>query len=110
MGHPEDEGNNKKQSCESNLIGNHFRGEIFIECLGLLNKSNRRSCGLSSETIADFESHLQKNIAFISQQLKQGAYKFSSVRGVLIEKPGKTDKRPLRISEVRDRLVLKLFP
>ena len=97
----------KNKAVNPTLLEIISEEKFLLNAWDFLNKSNRRSRGLSSETIADFESHLQKNIAFISQQLKQGAYKFSSVRGVLIEKPGKTDKRPLRISEVRDRLVLK---
>ena len=62
---------------------------------------------MSEETIEIFEDHLSTNIKTISSQLKKGTYKLSPVRGVLIEKPGKKDKRPLRVPEVRDRLVLK---
>lgn len=72
-----------------------------------LNKSNKLSRGFNSETIEEFQSSLEKNIDEISNQLKKGTYKFSPVRGVLLQKKEKNKYRPLRIQDVRDRLVCK---
>lgn len=72
-----------------------------------LNRSNRESRGISSETIDDFSKSLETHIAEISKQLKSKTYLFSDVRPVLIPKPGKSDFRPLRLAEIRDRLVQK---
>lgn len=72
-----------------------------------LNKSNKKSHGYNSETIEEFRSSLDKNISEIASQLKKGTYKFSPVRGVLLAKKEKNKFRPLRIQDVRDRLVCK---
>ncbi|HRG88250.1 MAG TPA: reverse transcriptase domain-containing protein [Chitinophagales bacterium] len=72
-----------------------------------LNKSNKESRGLSSETVEEFQAALEFNLIEVSRQLKQGKFKFSKVRGVVIPKKEKGKYRELRIAEVRDRLVLK---
>jgi group II intron reverse transcriptase/maturase len=71
-----------------------------------LNKTNLDSFGLSGESIADFKSDVDVNINSLSRELKSGKFKFSPTRPYLIPKDnGKF--RPLQISEVKDRVVLK---
>src|SRR5690606_1334038 len=71
-----------------------------------LNKYNRISRGLSGETIDDFESNLESNLQSISDQLKIKKYQFSKSRVVAAKKQS-GGFRPLRIPEIRDRVVLK---
>jgi RNA-directed DNA polymerase len=71
-----------------------------------LNKTNLDSFGLSGESLSDFRSDIDVNIKALSEELKSGKFKFSPTRPYLIPKDnGKF--RPLQISEVKDRVVLK---
>ncbi len=73
-----------------------------------LNRSRPYSHGISNESIKDFDAVLHSNLRQIQQKLKSGSYAFSPVRGVTIPKKGKSSGfRPLRIAEIRDRVVLK---
>jgi len=72
-----------------------------------LNKTNKYSRGLSEESINDFSNNLESNIIEISKQLKAKKYSFNKVRPVLIPKTGKNEFRPLRLADIRDRLVQK---
>ncbi|MFI5200996.1 MAG: reverse transcriptase domain-containing protein [Candidatus Kapaibacterium sp.] len=69
--------------------------------------SRPQSSGLSGETLANFRWHGKKNIDVLSKSLKDGSFGFSPVKGVSHRKPGQSKPRPLRISEIRDRVVLK---
>lgn len=71
-----------------------------------LNKSNKKSRGISKETIETFANNLDKNLKIISSQLKKGNYRFHGTRAAVMKKDnGKY--RPLQIPEVKDRVVLK---
>ncbi|RQO64863.1 hypothetical protein DBR43_31785 [Pedobacter sp. KBW06] len=72
-----------------------------------LNKTNKESRGISEETISDFTNNLESNLIEISKRLKAKTYKFSDVRPVLIPKNEKKQFRPLRLSEISDRVVQK---
>ncbi|MCD6012704.1 MAG: RNA-directed polymerase (Reverse transcriptase) [Flavipsychrobacter sp.] len=82
-----------------------------IECLGkawkALNKSNLSSRGLSNISIKEFEYSLDANLISISQSLLAGKYRFSNVRAVTIPKSNGNGLRPLRVGEVKDRIVQK---
>lgn len=71
-----------------------------------LSKEHKYSHGLSGETISDFASNLPTHLQSISGKLKKGAYKFSPYRGVPISKSEGTP-RPIKVSEIRDRVVIK---
>lgn len=71
-----------------------------------VNKTNKRSAGYSQLTIADFERHLRDHIEDVSGQLLSNTFSFGKVKGATIKKKSGKE-RPLRIPEVRDRLVLK---
>ena len=72
-----------------------------------LNKTNKFSRGLSNITIKDFDDNLDANLDSISKALLSGKYNFSGVRAVKIPKNNSPDFRPLRIGEIRDRIVQK---
>ncbi len=72
-----------------------------------LNKANQNSSGLSNISIKNFEVNLDANIKIISGQLLAGKYSFSSVKAVTISKSNGNGLRPLRIGEIKDRLLHK---
>jgi len=71
-----------------------------------LSKEHKYSHGLSGETIADFASNLPAHLQSISDKLKKGTYKFSPYRGIPIPKSEGTP-RPIKVPEIRDRVVIK---
>lgn len=81
--------------------------QYLKEAWGKLNKSNKVSHGISSETIEEFKNTIDTQIKEISNQLLNNSYKFNDVRAVLIPKKNKGEFRPLRIADIRDRLVQK---
>ena len=53
----------------------------------------------------DFERDLTKDLKRLTEQLREGGYRPQAVRRVWIPKPGSTEKRPLGVPTVRDRVV-----
>jgi RNA-directed DNA polymerase len=68
-------------------------------------KTRKGAAGSDHQTIEMFEKDLEGNLARLSKELKNGAYRPQPVRRVWIPKPGKKEKRPLGIPTVRDRVV-----
>lgn len=68
-------------------------------------KRNQGSAGVDHVTIAQFTAHLEPNLEALTRSLKDGSYRPQAIRRVWIPKPGSSEKRPLGIPTVRDRLV-----
>jgi RNA-directed DNA polymerase len=68
-------------------------------------KANGGAAGVDHQTVEDFERDLTKNLRRLSEQLREGSYRPQAVRRVWIPKPGSTEKRPLGVPTVRDRVV-----
>lgn len=68
-------------------------------------KANGGAAGVDHPTVDDFEHDLTKNLKRWSEQLREGSYRPQAVRRVWIPKPGSTEKRPLGVPTVRDRVV-----
>jgi RNA-directed DNA polymerase len=68
-------------------------------------KANGGAAGVDHQTIEMFESHLEENLAKLAKSLKEGNYRPQAIKRVWIPKPGSTEKRPLGIPTVRDRVV-----
>lgn len=68
-------------------------------------KANRGAAGVDHQTIAMYERRLDGNLEKLSEQLRVDAYQPHAVRRVWIPKPGSSEKRPLGIPTVRDRVV-----
>jgi RNA-directed DNA polymerase len=68
-------------------------------------KANGGAAGVDHQTVERFEQHLEENLAKLSESLQDGSYRPQAVRRVWIPKPGSTEKRPLGIPTVRDRVV-----
>ncbi len=67
------------------------------------------SHGTSNETIQEFRSNLKHNLELIRKQLLNGEHKFRKLRAVTRLKKGKKKKRPLKIADIRDRVVQRAF-
>lgn len=61
--------------------------------------------GVDGQTVDDFEACERTEIERLRTQLSEGSYQPASVRRTWIPKPGSTEKRPLGIPTVRDRVV-----
>jgi len=95
-----------QEFMENTLLNKISSQENLLSAWGKLNKANRSSHGLDDVSIQDFADNLEDKISSISNRLRNGSYKFSPNRAVLIPKPnGKF--RPLQVPIISDRLVLK---
>lgn len=68
-------------------------------------KRNKGSAGVDHQTVEYFERDVEANLLRLHQTLKDGSYAPQSVKRTWIPKPGSTEKRPLGIPTVRDRVV-----
>jgi RNA-directed DNA polymerase len=68
-------------------------------------KRNQGSAGVDHVTIAQFSDHLEENLETLTASLQDGSYRPQAIRRVWIPKPGSSEKRPLGIPTVRDRVV-----
>ncbi|MFQ5749957.1 MAG: group II intron reverse transcriptase/maturase, partial [Planctomycetota bacterium] len=68
-------------------------------------KENKGAAGVDHQTIEMFEHHLEENLEYLAEALREGTYCPQSIRRVWIPKPGGSEKRPLGIPTVRDRVV-----
>lgn len=68
-------------------------------------QANQGSAGVDHQTIEMFEKHLDDNLTDLTVSLQSGAYRPAAIKRVWIPKPGSSEKRPLGIPTVRDRVV-----
>ncbi len=66
---------------------------------------NRGSAGVDGQTTEQFTTHWSEQVAWLRKELLEGRYQPHPARRVWIEKLGSSDKRPLGIPAVRDRVV-----
>jgi RNA-directed DNA polymerase len=67
--------------------------------------ANGGAAGVDRVTIEMFADRLDENVGILSEALRTGAYAPQAVRRTWIPKPGSTERRPLGIPTVRDRVV-----
>ena len=68
-------------------------------------KGNRGVAGVDHQTIEMFEQHLEANLQYLATALKNGSYRPLALLRKWIAKLGSSEKRPLGIPTVRDRVV-----
>ena len=66
---------------------------------------NGGSAGADAQTVAHFGRQADAELARLQAQLQAGTYRPQPVRRAWIPKPGSSEKRPLGIPAVRDRIV-----
>ena len=69
-------------------------------------RANRGAAGIDRQTIADVEQYgVSRLLDELAADLKDGSYRPLPARRVFIPKPGSSERRPLSIPRVRDRVV-----
>lgn len=68
-------------------------------------KTNRGVAGVDHQTIEMCEQHLEANLQYLATALKDGSYRPQALLRKWIAKLGRSEKRPLGIPTVRDRVV-----
>lgn len=68
-------------------------------------RRNRGGAGVDHVTIGRFSADLEAHLDSLMDQLREGPYHPQAIRRVWIPKPGGSEKRPLGIPTVRDRVV-----
>lgn len=65
---------------------------------------NAGGAGIDGQSVKHFEAQEEQQLQQLSQELKSGTYRPTAVKRVWIPKAGSTEKRPLGIPVVRDRV------
>jgi RNA-directed DNA polymerase len=68
-------------------------------------KANHGSAGVDHVTVKRYEARLDEELDRLYGSLRDGSYRPQAIRRAWIPKPGRTEKRPLGIPTVRDRVV-----
>lgn len=68
-------------------------------------KANQGAAGVDHQTIEMFEQHLETNLERLGSALQDGSHRPQALRREWIAKPGSSEKRPLGIPTVSDRVV-----
>jgi RNA-directed DNA polymerase len=66
---------------------------------------NEGAAGVDHQTVEKFKDRQLEELARLEEELRSGKYQPQAVKRVWIPKPGSTEKRPLGIPCVRDRVV-----
>lgn len=68
-------------------------------------QSNAGACGVDGITVERFAKDSQHRLLVVKEHLKEGSYQPKPAKRVWIDKPGSSEKRPLGIPVVCDRVV-----
>lgn len=68
-------------------------------------KANKGAAGVDHQSIEMYEQHLETNLQRLATELRNGSYRPQALRRKWIPKPGSSEKRPLGIPTIRDRVV-----
>ena len=67
-------------------------------------KRNDGDAGVDHVSVEHFERDLDRHLSRLAEELKTGTYRPQAARRAYLEKPGTSEKRPLGIPTVRDRV------
>ena len=81
----------------------HSEMNLFCSARKVLAKQG--AAGVDRQTVDDFAEHEREELRWLLKQLREGTYRPAPVRRAWIPKPGSSEKRPLGIPTVRDRVV-----
>jgi RNA-directed DNA polymerase len=80
-------------------------GELNLFCSAGKVLGKKGAAGVDRQTVKDFAEHDREELQRLQRQLREGSYTPAAVRRTWIPKPGSSEKRPLGIPTVRDRVV-----
>ncbi len=86
------------------LIDKVFR-ELNLFCSARKVLGKQGAAGVDRQTVEDFAEREREELQRLEAQLREGSYVPAAVRRAWIPKPGSSEKRPLGIPTVRDRVV-----
>lgn len=100
------------EALETGVRGGKWHS-LYDKVYGLQNlkaawqgvKANRGGGGVDKMSIADFDKDAEARLEKLSEALRTNTYKPLPVRRTYIPKPGSSEKRPLGIPTVIDRIV-----
>jgi RNA-directed DNA polymerase len=79
--------------------------ELNLFCAARKVLGKKGAAGMDRQTVDDFAEQEREELGQLREQLRNGTYLPSPVRRTWIPKPGSSEKRPLGIPTVRDRVV-----
>lgn len=79
--------------------------ELNLFCSAHKVLGNKGAAGVDWQTVEDFAEHEREELRRLHERLREGSYCPAPVRRSWISKPGSSEKRPLGIPTVRDRVV-----
>lgn len=79
--------------------------ELNLFCSASKVLSKKGAAGVDRQTVEHFAEHERAELRRLQEQLRDGTYRPAPVRRTWIPKPGSSEKRPLGIPTVRDRVV-----
>ncbi len=81
------------------------RRDVLERAWGQVRR-NRGAAGIDGVTLAEVERYgVERLLDEVTAELREGSYRVQPSRRVWIPKPGRTERRPLSIPAVRDRIV-----
>jgi hypothetical protein len=83
----------------------HVFGELNLFCSAHKVLGKKGAAGVDRQTVFDFAEQEREELHRLHEQLREDRYCPALVRRAWIPKPGSSEKRPLGIPTVRDRVV-----
>jgi RNA-directed DNA polymerase len=80
-------------------------GKLTLFCAARKVLGKKGAAGVDRQTVDDFDERQHEELQRLHEQLRDGSYRPAAVRRTWIPKPGSSEKRPLGIPTVRDRVV-----
>jgi len=96
---------NKVRGGKWHTLIDKVYSELNLFCSAHQVLGKKGAAGVDRQTVADFAEHEREELGWLQEQLREGSYRPALVRRAWIPKPGSTEKRPLGIPTVRDRVV-----
>jgi RNA-directed DNA polymerase len=96
---------NKVRGGKWHTLMDKVFNELNLFCAARKVVGKKGAAGADRQTVDDFDEDGLKEIRRLHAQLRDGTYVPSPVKRTWIPKPGSTEKRPLGIPTVRDRVV-----
>jgi RNA-directed DNA polymerase len=86
-------------------LNDKVSNELNLYCSARKVLGRKGAAGVDRQTVEDFAEHERDELRRLHEQLRTGSYCPAPVRRTWIPKPGSSEKRPLGIPTVRDRVV-----
>jgi RNA-directed DNA polymerase len=96
---------NKVRGGKWHTLMDKVFNELNLFCSARKVVGKKGAAGADRQTVDDFEENERQELQRLREQLRNGTYVPSAVKRTWIPKPGSTEKRPLGIPTVRDRVV-----